>query len=137
MEHRKSMTSDLTTIVSNNNNNSHYHHRHHNRRKKRTAKQQQLVSLLPSKKTQVKSVCYIDPNSNRENISLSHQLPLTQQQQISMRNPLSWKKRWTKWFSSCGSERISQVTSNPVTVSIKVRYYLFFFCVFTDYTCCV
>lgn len=132
MEHHKAMTSDLTIMNSNNNNNSnrHYHHQHHNRRKKRTVKQQQLMSLSPSITSQVKSVAYIDPNTNQANISL--------RDQIAMKNPLSWKRRWSKWFSSCGSERI-YVKSNPMIISIKVKFYysFFFFNRFNKYTCCV
>ena len=130
MEHHKAVTSDLTAINSNNNNNSHHHHHHHhNRRKKRTVKQQQLVSLSFSKTPQVKSVAYIDPNTNQENISIRDQ------HQISMKNPLSWRKKWSKWFTSCGSERISHVKSNPIALSIKVRNYLFFFYIFNKHTC--
>jgi hypothetical protein len=122
MEHHKAVTSDLTTIDSNNNNNSHHHHHHHhNRRKKRTAKQQQLVSLSLSKKSPVKSVVYTDPNTNQENISVS-----AQKKQIPMKHPPSWRKKCSKWFLSCSSERTSQVKSNPITISIKVRYYLLF-----------
>ena len=120
MEHRQAVTSDLTTNDSNNNNDLHHHH---NRRKKRIAKQQQLVSLSLSKKAQVKSVSYTDPNTTYDN--------------NPMKNPLSWRKRWNQWFSSCGSERISDIKSKHITVSIKVRFYLFFFCRFNTYTCCV
>jgi alpha-D-ribose 1-methylphosphonate 5-triphosphate diphosphatase PhnM len=120
MEYHKAMTSDLTTTDSNNNNNSHHHH--HNRRKKRTGKQQQLGSLSLSKKPPVKSVSITDPNINQGNISLREQ----QQQRISMKNPLSWKKRWSQWFLSCSSDRTSYIKSNPIIISIEVRYYLFF-----------
>jgi hypothetical protein len=122
MEHYKPVTSDLTTIDLNNNNNlhhQHHHHHRHNRQKNRTTKQQQLVPLSSSKKSQVKSVVYTDPNTNQENIFVRDH----QQQKISMKNPLSWRKRWSKWLSSCGSERTSYVKSNPITVSIKVKYY--------------
>jgi hypothetical protein len=109
MEHHKGVTSDLTTIDSNNNNNSYYHH--HNRRKTRTKKQQQLQPLASSKKLQLKSVSYNDPN----NISVKIQ------QQRSMKNSFSWKQRWSQLFSSCGSERVSQVKSIPIAISIEVR----------------
>jgi hypothetical protein len=126
MEHHKAMTSDLTTIHSNNNNNSHHHHHHNNnRQKKRTTKQQQLVSLSSSKKAQVKSITYIDPNTNQENIIVRDH-----QQQISMKNPLSWRKKWSKWLTSCNSERTSQIKSNSITVTIKVKMlFLFLVCI--------
>jgi len=129
MEHHKVMTFDLTTIDSNKNNNSH----HHNRRKKRTTKQQQLVSLSSSKKPQVKSIIYTDPNTNQKNIIVRDH-----QQQISMKNPLSWRTKWSKWLTSCSSERTSQIKSNSITVTIKVKNcYLFFLYVFNKPTCCV
>jgi hypothetical protein len=129
MEHHKALTSDLTMSDLNNNNNSHYHHHHyHNRRKKRIARQQQLTSLSLSKNPHVKSVSIVDSNTNQERIAVG-------EQQIPMKNSLSWTKKWTKWFSSCGSERQTTPTeSNP----IEVRCYLVFHvCVFNIDTCCV
>ncbi|CAF1335245.1 unnamed protein product [Rotaria sp. Silwood1] len=113
MEHHKALTSDLTTINSNNNNN--YHH-HHHRQKKETAKQQPLGSLSLSNKRRVKSVSITNPNIQQENISGSVQ---RHQQRISMKNPLSWKKRWSTWFSSCGTEQSAYVKCNPITISIE------------------
>jgi hypothetical protein len=115
MEHREALTSDLTTIDSSNNNKSHHHHHHHhhNRPKKRTTKQQRLQPLSLSKNLRVKSVSYTDPNTNL--------VKSQQQQQRSMRSSSFWKKRWTQWFSSCGSEHVSQVKSIPIAISIEVR----------------
>jgi len=129
MEHHKAVTCDITTIDSNNNNNSHHHHRS----KKRIAKQQQLVSLSLSMKPQIKSVSITDSDANQENISLSDQ----QQQPIPIKNPLSWKKRWSRWFSSCSSERIMNIKSNPIATSTEVSCYLFFLCVFNHHTGCL
>ncbi|CAF2721331.1 unnamed protein product [Rotaria sp. Silwood2] len=113
MEHRKALTSDLTTMNSNNNNNSHHHH---HRQRKEIAKQQPLGSLALSKKRQVKSVSITNPNIHEENISVSVQ---RRQQRIPMKNPLSWKKRWSTWFSSCSTERTAYVKCNPITVTIE------------------
>jgi hypothetical protein len=132
MEHHKAVTSDLTMTNSNNNNNSHHHHHHHhhNRRKKRTLKQQPLISLSSPRKSHVKSVTIVDPSVNQENISLSEQT-------LPMKNSLSWRKRWAKWFSICGSDREIYVKSNPIIISIEVRFYLFFLCIFDKHTCCI
>ncbi|CAF1223545.1 unnamed protein product [Adineta ricciae] len=115
------MKSNVTTIDSNNNNNSHPRH-HHHQWKKRIAKQQQLVSLSLSKKAQIISMSTADRNVNQENISLS-----SQQQQIPMKNPLSWRKRWSKWFSACSSERSIHMQTNSRTISTEVSCYLFVF----------
>ncbi|CAF1353310.1 unnamed protein product [Rotaria sordida] len=114
MEHHKALTSDLTAINSNNNNNSHYHH--HHRQKKEITKQQPLRSLALSKRRQVKSVSIANPNIDQENISANIQ---RRQQRISMKHSLSWKKRWSTWFSSCSTERTAYVKCNPITVSIE------------------
>ncbi|CAF1164313.1 unnamed protein product [Adineta steineri] len=124
MEHHKAMNSNLTTIDSNNNNNNksrcHQHHHHHHRWKKRISKQQQLGSLL--NKPQVLSMSITDHNTNQENISLSEQQQQQQQhQQIPMKNSLSWKKKWSKWFSSCSSERTMHVKSNSIKIPIEKR----------------
>jgi len=98
------MTSDLRT-----NNQNH-------RRKKGIDKQQQLHSSSLRKRTQVKSVSYVDPNAIYDNTLLNRQL----QEQITMKHPFSWKKRWSNWFSSCSSERNAtpQVRSTSIPISL-------------------
>jgi hypothetical protein len=110
MEHRKAPTPNITMIDSTNNNNSHSH----NRRKKRTAKRQQLPS--PSKDQHVSSLIMTDSNSNQEKICVREQ----QQEYMPIKTPLAWTKKWTKWFSSCGSERLSHTDLKAVTVTTKV-----------------
>ncbi|CAF4328973.1 unnamed protein product [Rotaria sp. Silwood2] len=100
-------------INSTNNNNLHHHDRR-NRWTKTTTKGQQLQS--PS-------------------LILKNQYDQQQQEEMPMKNPLAWTKKWTKWFSSCGSERISHNNSNSRTQFIEVSRYLFIFSAFT--TCCV
>ncbi len=112
MEHHNGVTSDLTMFDSNNNSHQHYHH--HNRRKTRTKKQQQLQPLTSSKKPEIKSVSYTDPNNTSVKIRQQHQ-------QRSMKAPCSWKQRWSQWFSLCSSERVCEVKSIPIAISIEVR----------------
>jgi hypothetical protein len=123
MEHRRAMKSNVMTTDSNNNNNPHHHHHHHHQWKKRMAKHQQSLSLSLLKKAPVISMSTPDHNANQENISLSgHRL---QQQQIPPKNPLSWRKRWSKWFAACSSERAMHLKSHPRTISTEVSFDLF------------
>ena len=101
MEHRKVGISDLTMIDSNKNNNRFHHH---HRTKKRTSKHQQVIPLSLEKNSPVKSVIYTDPNAN---LMTSHPT-------------FSWKKRWSKWFTSCGSERLIPIKSKPISIFIEV-----------------
>jgi hypothetical protein len=118
MEHGKALTSSITMIDASNNNNSH----HHNRKKKRTAKRQQLPpsSSLAPKKRHVPSVIITDSNLNSQKIYVSEPLPQKQEEYIPMKKSLAWTKKWTKWFSSCGSERVSHTDLNPIIVSTEV-----------------
>ncbi|CAF2408227.1 unnamed protein product [Rotaria sp. Silwood2] len=86
-------------INSTNNNNLHHHDRR-NRWTKTTTKGQQLQS--PS-------------------LILKNQYDQQQQEEMPMKNPLAWTKKWTKWFSSCGSERISHNNSNSRTQFIEKK----------------
>jgi hypothetical protein len=118
MEHGKALTSSITMIDASNNNNSH----HHNRKKKRTAKRQQLPpsSSLAPKKRHVPSVIITDSNLNSQKIYVSEPLPQKKEEHIPMKKSLAWTKKWTKWFSSCGSERVSHTDLNPIIVSTEV-----------------
>jgi hypothetical protein len=109
MEHRKALTCSITMINASNNNNSH----HHNRRKKAIAKRQQFPS--PSKDQHVPSAFITDSNFNQQKYHAREQ----QKERLSMKNTLAWTKRWTKWFSPCGSERIiqSDLTSSIVSTT--------------------
>ncbi len=109
MEHRKPPTPNITMVDSSNNNNSH----NHNRWKKRTTKGHELPS--PSKDQHVSSLLMTDSNSNQQKIYVREQ-----QQYIPIKTPLAWTKKWTKWFSSCGSEKISHTDLNSITVSTRV-----------------
>lgn len=121
MEHRKAPTTTITMVDASNNNNSH----HHNQRKKRTAKRQTLPSpSLTSKYQHVPSVIITDPNSKSHKICVRESQE-QQDQHIPMKNPLGWTKRWTKWFSSCGTERISQTDSNSPKPPRRVSSDLF------------
>jgi hypothetical protein len=119
MEHRKALTPSITTIDSSNNNKSH----NRNRQKKRTAKRQQLASSSLTSNTQHISTIFItDSNRNHKKMDIHEQ-----QERIPIKNPLGWRKKWTKWFSSCGSDRISHTDSSPIPVTIGVSEYLFIY----------
>lgn len=120
MEHRKVGISDLTMIDSSKNNNR-FHHQHH-RTKKRTSKHQQVIPLSLEKNSPVKSVTYTDPNANLMTSHPTEQLLF------------SWRKRWSKWFSSCGSERLIPIKSKPISIFIEVSDDFFLFLKFN--TCC-
>jgi hypothetical protein len=109
MEYRKAPTSSIKTIGANINNNSH----HYQHKKKRTAKRQQL----PSKYRHIPAVIITDSNSNPHQIYRCE----SQEEHIPMKHLFAWRKKWTQWFSSCGSERVSHTHFNPITASIEVR----------------
>lgn len=113
MEHRKALTCSITMINAINNNNSQLHNRH----KKRIAKRQHIPSpSLISKDQHVPSVFINDSNTNQQHIHTREQ----QKERISMKKPLAWTKKWSKWFSPCGSGRVSQADSNSPSVSVAV-----------------
>lgn len=117
MEHCNRPTSSITMINSRSNNNPH----HHNRWTQRVAKQHQ-PQRLPSPSLAFKNQ-YIPSLFINESRSNEHQININQREQesIPMKHPLAWTKKWTKWFSSCGSDRISHHNSlNPRTVSDRV-----------------
>lgn len=112
-------TSNIITINSNNNNNLY----HHNRLIKRTTKRTQSPSSIP--KSQHLSLFPIsDFEFNTEKIKIFEK----QQEQMPIRNPLHWTKKWTKWFSSCGSQRVSHTDLNSNTIPVKVSQYIYYFC---------
>ncbi|CAF3486666.1 unnamed protein product [Rotaria socialis] len=116
MEHYKAEASDSTRTNPNNNNNSHSHH-HNHRHKKETVKQQPLRSMPSSKKRHIKSISMINPTAYQEsNTVVSNP---RHQQKSFMKDSISWKKRWSLWFSSCSSERTAYVKCNPITISIE------------------
>jgi hypothetical protein len=119
MEHRKTPTSNITMIDVSNNNNSHRNHQ----KKKRAAKRQQLPALT-YKHQHIPSVTITDPNSNLQKTYVYEQLK--HGEHLPMKNPLGWTKKWTKWFSSCGSEHVSQTNIHPTTISIEVSYFIYF-----------
>lgn len=134
MEYHQAMASDVMMINLNDNNNNSLNHYQHHRQKNDATKNHTLRSLSSSSKTrQIKAISMINPITYQERNSISNQ---RHQQKLSMKNSLSWKKRWSSWFSSCGSERNAYVKCNPITVAIEVRCYLLFSCTFDDYTCC-
>ncbi|CAF0747099.1 unnamed protein product [Rotaria sp. Silwood1] len=111
-------------VNSSNNNNHLHHHDHRNRRTKKTIKEQQKPSSTLILKNQYVPTLFItDPRSNESKICTHEQQQQQQQQQgqMSTKNPLAWTKKWTKWFSSCGSERISHTNSNSSTQFIEKR----------------
>jgi len=124
MEHRKAPTSTITMIDASNNNNSHHHHHHHNQKKRRTAKRQQLLSSsLTPKNPHVSPVIITDSNLNSQKVYVCEP---EEEEYIPMKNPLAWTKKWTKWFSSCGSERVAEHTVvNPIIIPKRVSSYLF------------
>ncbi|CAF3561108.1 unnamed protein product [Rotaria socialis] len=103
MEYRNALTSKITMINSSNNNNLHPH----NRRKKRiTTKRQELPSpSLALKNQYVPSLLITDSRLAEPRINQC-------EQQIPMKTSFSWTKKWTKWFSSCGSERTTPIDLN-------------------------
>lgn len=128
MEHRKAMTSTITMIESSNNNHSLH------QRKKRTTKRQQLqpssLSSIPNNDQHSPSVSHTGMNSNHIKTHLSGQ----QKENTSMKRPLAWTKKWTKWFSPCGSQRVSRSDSNTIstpTLPVDVSEHF----IFNIYTC--
>jgi hypothetical protein len=119
MEHCKTPTSNTTMIDASNNNNS---YRNHQKKKRTTTKRQQLPSpsLTHKHHQHIPSVIITEPNSNQSKTYVYE--TLKQDEYIPMKNPLGWTKKWTKWFSSCGSERVSQTNLNT---SIEVSFKLF------------
>ena len=122
MEHRKAPTTNTSTIdsTSSNNNWHHHHHHHHHHyqqhssdrgKSRRAGKRQQY----PLKDQHLPPIFIINPN--RYQPEKIHQ---REQQSIVMKHPLAWTKKWTKWFSSCGSDRVSHTESTSSIVTIKV-----------------
>ncbi|CAF1308370.1 unnamed protein product [Adineta steineri] len=104
-------------IDTSNNNNSHQRH-HLTRRKRRVAQRQQLTtSLLSSNDLHTSSILNTELNSNHKKIYIREQ----PKEYISLKNPLAWTKRWTKWFSPCGSQRSSRNDLNLATISVEKR----------------
>lgn len=104
MQYLNTPTSKITMINSSNNNNLH----HQNRRTKRITKRQELSSPSLTLKTQyVPSLFITDARPNEQGTR-----PNDQQSQTLMKNPFSWTKKWTKWFTLCGSERVTDVNLN-------------------------
>ena len=131
MEHQKAMTSDRMSNDSNNNNN--FPNCHH-RRNRKTVKQQPSVSLSLSEQRQVTSASNTDPSVRQKPIHVTIQ---QQQQQTSMKNSLSWKERWSLWFSSCSSGKTAYARFDPTTVSAGVRCCSFCVYAFNNDTCCL
>ncbi|CAF3674445.1 unnamed protein product [Rotaria sordida] len=108
-------------MINSTNNNNLHHHDHRNQWIKKTPKRQQLPS--PSfilKNQHIPTLFITDSLSNEPKIYTCEQQQ-QQQGQMSVKNPLAWTKKWTKWFSSCGSERISHTDSNSKIQSIGKR----------------
>jgi hypothetical protein len=123
MEYLKAPTSNITMIDASNNNNSH----NHNQKKKRTGRRRQSpLQSLTSENHHVIPVIITDSNCNSQKIDAYDQ-PEEEKEHIPMKNPLAWTKKWTKWFSLCGSERVSHSDLNPITVPREVSSYLFIF----------
>lgn len=115
MEHHQALpSSDLTMTANDSNNNNSMHYHHSNRRKRRTTKQQQFASST----------------STSTGIRLGEKagifsMSITDDQLLPLKRPLSWTKRWSKWFSACSADhqRSTSSPSNPMEVSV---FYLLF-----------
>lgn len=102
-----------TIIDPKNNNNSSHHHRKKKKRRTTTtttSKRQSFPSSSLTLKDQSNPLVITD---NRDfNSSKSHI-----DEHSSLKNPFSWTKKWTKWFSSCGNERAPHSNINFILVS--------------------
>lgn len=107
MEYVKAPTTRITIINPNNNNNSSRNHRKKKRRRTTTTSIQQPL-----------------PSSSLTSPNQSHS-PVNEQ--ISLKNPFAWTKKWTKWFSSCGTERLPPSTLNPILVSFLISQLIFLY----------
>lgn len=105
------------------NNNNNLHHRQ--QRKKRTTKRQSLPSpSLTSKSQHVPSLIITDPNSKSHKIYVRESQE-QQEKPMPTKTSSTWTKRWSKWFSSCGTERLSQTNSNSTTTTTSRRVSLY------------
>ncbi|CAF1168865.1 unnamed protein product [Rotaria magnacalcarata] len=116
MEYRNALTSKITMINSSNNNNLHPRNR---RTRRITTKRQELPSpSLALKGQYVPSLLITDSRLTEPRIN-------QREQQIPMKTSFSWTKKWTKWFSSCGSERTTPIDLNSKPKSNEVSSDLF------------
>ena len=104
MEYVKAPTTRITIINPNNNNNS---SRNHRKKKRRTTATNNTRQPLP----------LTSPNQSNPS-SILRDSHITEQ--TSLKNPFGWTKKWTKWFSSCGTERLPHSTLNPISVSFLI-----------------
>ena len=92
-QHSASTVNYITHRASKNNtDHDHYHYR----RKKRTKNER----FFPDTRSILPADVQIDSN---------------EQERRGMKTPSAWTKKWTKWFSSCGSDRQKNPISNIVT----------------------
>lgn len=103
MEHRKAPTAKLTTADSNNNNNSSHQQRRTKKRARHTPHNQRIPAIIITEGT---------PQRKKSSPP--------EQEQPPMNIPLPWTKRWTKWFSSCRSDRQTHPHSSSMTIAIGV-----------------
>lgn len=88
-------------------NNTNCDHHHYHRRKKRTdnKKREHLTHSTIILRTDIEEKSF------------------DQHQRSSMKTPLAWTKKWSKWFSSCGSDRNKSSSSN-IIVQVSVASFL-------------
>ena len=104
MEHRKAPTASSTTADSNNNNNS----RQQRRTKKRAryaSQNQRIPAIVITEGT---------PQHKKSSPPEQERRPMT--------SPLTWTKRWTKWLSSCRSDRQTHPRSTSMAIAIGVSW---------------
>lgn len=116
MEHHQALpSSDLTMTANDSNNNNSMHYHHSNRRKRRTTKQQQFASS-----TSTSTSTGIRLGEKAAIFSMS----ITDDQLLPLKRPLSWTKRWSKWFSACSADHRSTASpSQPIQVSASSIYF--------------
>lgn len=95
------------TSMSNSSNNNNLHHHNYRKKKRIYAKQQQQQRQSPSLTSKYQHISSMMIINER-------QLHMQSEQAYhrSMKTPLSWTKKWTKWFALCGSEQFCPVNNN-------------------------